>query len=222
MPSCRARKARRPQIGRNDRNQHREQNHPVVVLDREMPGKAVDSNIVHAGDADAEQHGRRHHANQRRLADADKEQGDADHKRADQKRDDGGKHQIDRIGRQRRGQHADEMHGPDADSKKRRRTRQQRARADAPRIADARRKAKAGISSQDRDRYRERDEIGIVSFEHDLAGLPVSTGQASSRRRVYRHGGGNDNRSIVLVYAALWFMRSAQFPPRPGRAAVPG
>src|SRR5215475_9915613 len=66
------------------------------------------------------------------------------------------------------------MHGPDADGEKGRRTRQQRAGASAPRLADACGQAEARISSQDRDRYRERDEIGIVSFEHDLAGCPSS------------------------------------------------
>ena len=52
-----------------------------------LPGEAMHADIVHADDAEPEQHRRRDHARQRRLADADKEQGNADHQRADQERD---------------------------------------------------------------------------------------------------------------------------------------
>ena len=111
---------------------------------------------------------------QRRFADADEEQRYADHQRADQKRDDGRKHQIDGIRRDRRGQHADEMHGPDADRQERRGAGQQHATAHARRPADTRREAEAGVTSQNRDHHRERDEIGIVSCEHDRLGRPSS------------------------------------------------
>src|SRR6185312_11234085 len=40
------------------------------------------------------------------------------------------------------------------------------------RPADARGEAEAGVTSQNRDHHRERDEIGIVSFEHDRLGRP--------------------------------------------------
>src|SRR5215468_9190960 len=71
------------------------------------------------------------------------------------------------------------MHGPDADGQKRRRTRKQYAIADALHVADASSKREAGIATQDRDRRREGDEIGIVSFEHDLIGRSVSTERPS-------------------------------------------
>lgn len=159
-------------IGRDDCHDDRQKHHDRVVHDAERTGQPMDSDIMHAGDADAEQHRRRRHALQARLADRDEEKRDANHQRADQERDDGGKHQIDRVRRQRRGKHADEMHGPDADGQKRRGTREQNAVTDAGRVADASSKRKAGIAAQTCDRHRERDEIGIVSFEHDLVGRP--------------------------------------------------
>ncbi len=121
---------------------------------------------------DAEQHGGRNHAALRRFADAEEKQRDPDHQRADQKRYDGRQHEVDGIGWDRRRQHADEMHGPDADGEERGGARQQHATAHARRPADACREAETGVTTQDRDHHRERDEIGIVSCEHDLLGRP--------------------------------------------------
>ena len=86
-----------------------------------------------------------------------------------------GKHEIDGIRRDRRGQHADEMHGPDADRQESGSARQQQAAAAAGRAADARRKAEAGIAAQDRDHHRERDEIWIVPFEHPGTGTAIAS-----------------------------------------------
>src|SRR6266496_289920 len=91
----------------------------------------------------------------RRFADAYEKQGYADHQRADQERHDGGENEVDGISRDRRGQHADKMHGPDADREERGSTGQQHAMADARRPADTRREAEAGVSPQDRDHHRE-------------------------------------------------------------------
>src|SRR5262245_17112332 len=68
------------------------------------------------------------------------------------------------------------MHGPDADGEEERGAREQHAMARIRRAADARGEAEAGVSTQDRDHHRERDEIGIVSCEHDLLGRPSSRG----------------------------------------------
>ena len=161
-----------PAIGRGDRDQNRQHDHRAVVHDREIAGQPVNADIMHAHDPGPEQHRGGDDAALRRLADAQEEQGNADHQRADQERDDGGKHEIDRVRRDRRRQHADEMHGPDADGEEAGRARQQYATAHARRPADARREAETGVTSQDRDHHRERDEIRIVSFEHDLLGRP--------------------------------------------------
>jgi len=142
------------------------------MRDGEIAGETVNADIMHAGDARPEQHRRRDHTPQRGVANADEKQGYADHEHADQERYDGGKNEVDGIDRYRRGQHADKMHGPDADREERRRTGEQHATAHARRPADTRRDAETGVSTQDRDHHRERDEIGIVSFEHDRLGRP--------------------------------------------------
>ena len=161
-------------IGRNDRDHHRQHDHRGVMFDGKMPRQPVDADVMHAGDAQAEQHRGGDNSQERRFADADEEQRNTDHQRANQKRDDGGKHQIDRIRRQRRRQHADEMHGPDADRQERRGAGQQHTTAHARRPADTRREPEASVTSQNRDHHRERDEIGIVSCEHDRLGRPSS------------------------------------------------
>src|SRR6266436_1952833 len=159
-------------IGGDDRNQNRQQDHRGVVRNRKIAGEAVNADIVHAHDPRTEQHRRRDHAPLRRFANAQEEQGNADHQRADQERHHRGKHEIDSIGRDGRGQHADKMHGPDTDGEERGSAGEQRAAAHARRPADARREAETGVTTQDRDHHRERDEIGIVSFEHDRLGRP--------------------------------------------------
>ncbi len=151
----------------------------------------------------------------RRLADADEKQRNADHQRADQERDDGRQHEIDRVRRHRRRQHADEMHGPDADREKERRRR--------PAAGDGSRPASRGCARRGRSRCnlpgsrspprarRDRDRV--------LSNMIVSAarlhGRASSRRRVYRRGGGNDNRPIA---SAVRIPLSLFSPPNPGPA----
>ena len=108
-----------PAIGGDDRNQNGQQDHRDVVLNRKLAGEAVDADIMHAHDPGAEQHRGRDHAPLRRFANAQEKQGNADHQRADQERHHGGKHEVDGIRRNRRGQHADKMHGPDADREER-------------------------------------------------------------------------------------------------------
>ena len=49
-------------IGRDDGDHDRQQHHDRVVHDTERAGQPVDADIMHAGDADAEQHRRRRHA----------------------------------------------------------------------------------------------------------------------------------------------------------------
>ena len=175
-PALTRQEGAKPAIGRGDRDRHRQHDHHGVVLHRKRTRQPVHADIMHAHDPEPEQHGGGHHAQQGRFADTDEKQRDADDQRAKQKGDDGRQDQIDRAGRQRRRQHADEMHGPDTDREKEGRTGQQQTMARIRRAADARRQTKAGVSSQDRDRHRERDEIGIVSFEHDRLGTPVITG----------------------------------------------
>jgi hypothetical protein len=164
----------RPQaaIGGDDRNQDRQQHHRRVVRNGEIAGETMNADIMHAHDPGAEQHRRGDHAPLRRLANAQEEQRNPDHQRADQERYDGGKHEIAGVGRDRRGQHPDKMHGPDTDGEEPRGAGQQRTAAHARRPADARREAETGVTTQDRDHHRERDEIGIVSFEHDRLGRP--------------------------------------------------
>ena len=159
-------------IGGGDRDQDRQHDHRGVMRHGKIARQSMHADIMHAGDTDPEQHRRGHHAQHRRLADADEEQGNAHDQRADQERHDGRQHQIDRARRQRRRQHADEVHGPDADGEKERGARQQQAMTGVRRPADARGEAEAGVTSQNRDHHRERDEIGIVSFEHDRLGRP--------------------------------------------------
>jgi hypothetical protein len=65
---------------------------------------------------------------------------------------------------------------------------------------------KEAKTSRDRDHHRERDEIWIVSCEHDRLGPSRRHGQASSRRRVYQRSGGKDNRPIA---APAWQNQAA-------------
>ena len=139
---------------------------------RKIAGEAMHADIMHAGDTDPEQHRRRHHAKHRGFADADEKQRNTHDQYADQERYNGRQHQIDCARRQRRRQHADEMHGPDADGEKECGPGQQQAMTGVRRPADARGETEAGVTSQNRDHHRERDEIGIVSFEHDRLGRP--------------------------------------------------
>src|SRR5579871_3884853 len=110
------------------------------------------------------------------------------------------------------------MHGPDADGEKGSSTCEQYAAIPARRAPHARRKRKARISAQYRDRHRKRDEPGIVSFEHDRIGHP-SPRAASSRRRVYRRGGGIDNQSVVAARRsqALAVIPAATWPRKRSR-----
>src|SRR5689334_9007238 len=77
------------------------------------------------------------------------------------------------------------MHCPDADGEKECRTGEQQTMAGIRRAANTRSKAETSVASQDRDHHRERDEIGIVSFEHDLLGHS-SPRMASSRSELIR------------------------------------
>src|SRR4051812_1696342 len=85
------------------------------------------------------------------------------------------------------------------------------------RPADARGEAETGVTSQNRDHHRERDEIGIVSFEHDRLGRP-SPRAGLLPRRLYRCGIGNDNRSKFSLAALLPQISTS---PRKRREAKP-
>src|ERR1700688_2054997 len=67
------------------------------------------------------------------------------------------------------------------------------ARNAAAPASSTRRQPKAGVTSQDRDHHRERDEIGIVSFEHDRLGRPSPRAKPPPAAE-FIGGGGNDNR----------------------------
>ena len=60
---------------------------------------------------------------------------------------------VNRVRRERRRQHADEMHRPDADPQECRRAREQQTPACSRRRADARRKTEAGVAAQGRDHH---------------------------------------------------------------------
>src|SRR6185437_15121845 len=77
------------------------------------------------------------------------------------------------------------MHRPDTDGQKEGCTCEQQTMTGIRRAANTRSKAEASITSQNRDHHRERDEIGIVSFEHDLLGH-LSPRMTSSRRQLIR------------------------------------
>src|ERR1700761_8270847 len=77
------------------------------------------------------------------------------------------------------------MHCPDADGEKKCRTRKQQTATGIRCAANPRGEPETSITSQNRDHHRERDEIGIVSFEHDLLGQS-SPRKASSRRELIR------------------------------------
>src|SRR5580698_5117539 len=77
------------------------------------------------------------------------------------------------------------MHCPDADGEKKCRTREQQTATGIRCAANPRGEPETSITSQNRDHHRERDEIGIVSFEHDLLGHP-SPRMASSRSELIR------------------------------------